>query len=312
MDDNLLGSGIKISQIANLDEYQAIIEDMICCVCMNVILNPVECTNCDTLICEDCLIIINIAGKKCVTSKCQGKMQKANKFVREILGNLQINCEYCKKTKILYKDFESHLDKVCPIYQESMREKLFNTIKKQDDTINKLQKELDSAKNIIPTADNTNIYANMSKEALRSALITFNLQVNQKMELYNSCVEGRLVDFKNLILVKKYPVLEEVSAHNYFWTPLHYAMHYGQTEIIKFMFEHLKKLGKLDAALRLESNDGRCPMLCLLRSNNLSVDKKKDIVTTILTMHNYALSNEAKKEAKNREMEGVLKKFKQI
>jgi hypothetical protein len=88
-------------------------------------------------------------------------------------------------------------------------------------------------------------------------------------------------------------------------------MHYGQTEVIKFIFEYLKKLGKLDGAMRLESNDGRCPVLCLLRSNNLSVDKKKEILTAVLNIYNFPLSAEAKKEAKNRDMDSLLKKFKQ-
>ena len=152
----------------------------------------------------------------------------------------------------------------------------------------------------------------MNKDSLRNSLITFNLSVTQKMEMYNACVEGRLTEFKNLVQISKYPVLEEVSAHNYYWTPLHYAMHYGQVEIIKFIFEHLRKQGKLDAAMRLESNDGRCPILCLLRSNNLNIDKKKEILNTVLSLHNFSMSPEAKKEAKNRDMENLLKKFKQI
>jgi hypothetical protein len=310
--EELLGSGIKINQISNYINYQEITGSMLCCVCMNVVLNPVECTLCETILCEDCLVIIQIAGKKCPTNKCEGKIEKANKFVREVLSNLLINCEYCRQQKILYKDFSNHLDKVCSVYKASTREKLFKSIKEKDEKINELQKEFDSLKSKtslnVPTED----YSGYSKDSLRSALLTFNLNVNQKMELYNTCVEGKITEFKNLVMLKKYPILEEVSAHNYFWTPLHYAMHYGQLEIIKFIFEYLRKQNKLEAAMKLESNDGRCPILCLLRSNNLNLDKKKELLNHILAMQNFQLSPDAKKEAKNRDMESILKKYKQI
>jgi hypothetical protein len=310
--EELLGSGIKINQISNYSSYMEILESMLCCVCMNVVLNPVECTLCETIICEDCLVIIQIAGKNCVTSKCNGKIEKANKFVREVLSNLLINCEYCHQQKILYKDFSNHLDKLCSVYKASTREKLFKGIKERDEKINEIQKELDSLRVTNNSTVTGEDFSGYSKDSLRSALLSFNLSVSQKMELYNTCVEGKLNDFRNLVLVKKYPMLEEVSAHNYFWTPLHYAMHYGQLEIIKFIFEQLKKQNKLDAALRLESNDGRCPILCLLRSNNLNLDKKKELLNGILSMHNFPLSAEAKKEAKNRDMESILKKYKQV
>jgi hypothetical protein len=310
--EELLGSGIKIGQISNYSSYKEILGSMLCCVCMNIVLNPVECTLCETIICEDCLVIIQIAGKKCVTNKCTSKIEKANKFVREVLSNLLINCEYCNQQKILYKDFSNHLDKLCSVYKASTREKLFKGIKERDEKINELQKEMDTLKTTSQSTFGGEDYSGYSKDSLRAALLTFNLSVSQKMELYNTCVEGKLNEFKNLVVTKKYPMLEEVSAHNYFWTPLHYAMHYGQMDIIKFIFDQLKKQNKLDAALRLESNDGRCPILCLLRSNNLNLDKKKELLTNILTMHNFPLSTEAKKEAKNRDMESILKKFKQV
>jgi len=119
-----------------------------------------------------------------------------------------------------------------------------------------------------------------------------------------------LKNSKNLVVSKKYPMLEEVSAHNYYWTPLHYAMHYGQIEIIKFLIEQLKGKGIIESAMKLESNDGRCPLLCLLRSNSINVDKKKEILTKFLQLYpNTFLSNDVRKEARSRDMDGILKKF---
>jgi len=153
-------------------------------------------------------------------------------------------------------------------------------------------------------------YTHLSKEELRTSLLSFSLPINQKMELYNVCVEGKVEEFKNLILNKRFPMLEEVSAHNYYWTPLHYAMHYGQYEIVRFLVEQIKRKGFFESAMRLESNDGRCPILCLLRSNSLDINRKKEMLIRFLTDYpGVNISNEVKKEVKARDLENSIKKF---
>ena len=311
MEDSPSG-GIKIQQIENYTQYEAIIKDMKCCICLDVVCKPMECTFCETIICEDCLQILTIAGAKCMTPKCQGKLQKANKFVREILSNLRIKCVWCSKGGLSYPEYIAHLDK-CETYQSREKVKLLKSIKEKDDKAIELVKEVETLKssiNMMQTSIKKDPYIHLSKEALRNTLLNFNLAVPNKMELYNTCVEGRLDDFKNLILNKKYSVLEEVSAHNYFWTPFHYAMHYGQWDIIKFICEHLKSASKFEAAFRLESNDGRCPLLCLLRSNHLNIEKKTEIFNKFLTNYPYIqFSNDVKKEIKARGLENVVKKY---
>jgi uncharacterized membrane protein len=312
--EELVTGGIKLEAIENYHQYESIIRDMLCCVCLNVVCKPVECVICSTLICDDCFQILLIAGKKCMTPNCKGNLRKANKFVREILSNLRISCIYCYKEGLSYPDYISHLDKCTP-YQASEQFKLLKTIKEKEEKINELNKEVENSKKTTLNLNNLSIrtkdpYAHLSKEALRNQLITFNLPVNQKMELYNACVEGRIEDFKNFVLNKNFPILEEVSAHNYFWTPFHYAMHYGQWEVIKFICEYLKKFNIFESALRLESNDNRCPLLCLLRSNSLNLDKKTAIFSNFLSVYPYVpLSNDVRKEIKSRGLENIVKKY---
>lgn len=311
--EDLLGGGIKISQINNYNMYKDVIANMICCVCLHVVCRPVECKLCETVICEDCQQIILIAGKKCVTHNCNGDFRKANKFVREMLSNLVINCEFCGKKQILYKDHATHLEN-CDGYLSSVRHQLFRSVREKDDKVIELQKnllkEVEALNKSKNTVKYTDPYLQLNKEALRKALMTFNLSVGDKMELYNSCVEGRLNDFKHLVQVKKFNVLEEVSAHSYYWTPLHYAMHYGQWDLIKFICDHLKNSNQFDGAMRLESNDNRCPLLCLLRSNNLTLDKKKDFLTKFLTSYpTTVISPDVKKEIKARDLESIVKKY---
>ena len=193
-------------------------------------------------------------------------------------------------------------------------EELTKVVKEKETKIDELTAELENLKingskyksSFGDTPYNKDV---MTKEQLRSNLMTFSLPVNQKMELYNAAVEGRLADFQNMVLNKKYPVLEEVSAHNYFWTPLHYAMHYGQSDIIFFILEQIKTSGVLDLSMRLQSDDGRCPILCLLRSNSLSLEKKKDIMERLLSKYQFDISADVKKEMRNRDMESILRKY---
>ena len=80
--------------------------------------------------------------------------------------------------------------------------KLIRDINEWEEEIKKLTKEVETA------TKNSNV--NMTPDELRRQLVTTNLSVTGKMELYNACVSGKLTDFRNLILNKQYPILEEI------------------------------------------------------------------------------------------------------
>ena len=92
--------------------------------------------------------------------------------------------------------------------------------------------------------------------------------------------------FKSLITgsggKKNYPIFEELSQKQFYWTALHYAMHYGCWDIIKFIFEFLYPLNLVNIALDLKTRDLRCPLLCLLQSNSITREKKKEIFEKII------------------------------
>lgn len=154
----------------------------------------------------------------------------------------------------------------------------------------------------------SNFHLNLSEEEIRRRLLTYSLPLNQKMELYNAAVEGNLELFKNLITVKKYSIFEEVSQHTFLWTSFHYAMHYGKKEIILFCFEFIDKtLNCLNNAVRLTSKDGRCPLLCLLRSNALDSNEKMELLKQIFTRHkNLIVTNNALIEIKQRKFDSII------
>ena len=128
------------------------------------------------------------------------------------------------------------------------------------------------------------------------------------MILYQAAVKGELNDFKKLIS-RGYPMLEEVSAANFYWTPLHYAMHYGKMDIAFYILEILKEQGKYRMALQLESNDNRTPVLCLLKSNALSISDKREYFTKLVQRYEIYPDERTIREIKNRNLEDIYKRF---
>ena len=133
------------------------------------------------------------------------------------------------------------------------------------------------------------------------------LTTNEKKKFYNSAINGNLEEFRSYIYGtgtsgKPYSIFEEVSAPGYKWTVFHYAMHYGKWEIIKFIIEHLISLNLLEKALEMKTKDNRCPILCLLKSNALTNEKKRLIFSDISEHFQIPINNEVAEELDKRNM----------
>ena len=128
------------------------------------------------------------------------------------------------------------------------------------------------------------------------------------MLLYQTAVKGDLNEFKKLIS-KGYPLLEEVSAVTFYWTPLHYAMHYGKMEIAFYIMDALREKGLYNKAMALESNDKRTPVLCLLKSNALSSRNKEECFTRLVQRYPIKANEHVLKEIRNRNLEDIYKKY---
>ena len=87
-------------------------------------------------------------------------------------------------------------------------------------------------------------------------------------------------------------------------------MHYAKWNIIKFIIEYLEQQNKIEIAFRLKSKDGRCPLLCLLKSNALKPDVKRDTFNKIITNFTIPVSDEVKKELNNRNLGDLIEKIK--
>ena len=69
------------------------------------------------------------------------------------------------------------------------------------------------------------------------------------------------------------------------------------------------KTNKLEVGFRLKSKDGRCPLLCLLKSNALKPDVKRDTFDKIITTFTIPVSEEVIKELRNRKYNELIPKI---
>jgi hypothetical protein len=298
--------GIDKKFISNYDDYKLLLDEMICPICLKVLLDPIECNKCQAIICENCYFILKSADKNCFNEGCKGTYIKANKFVREILSNLNIKCYGCNQDNIKYTEYLDHI-KSCEGYLSNPILKKLSLINQKSEEIVKLKKEKEE---LMKEARKKNM---ISDQELRNRYLTNKLQTTDKMNFYQSVIDGNLEAYKKYIYGTyghAYNIFEEVSAPGYGWTTFHYAMHYAKWNIIKFIIEYLESQNKLEIGFRLKSKDGRCPLLCLLKSNALKADVKRDTFNKIISNFTIPVSDEVKKELNNRGLGDLISKIK--
>ena len=298
--------GINEEFIENIGEFpENVLQSLECCICIELVKEPVECKGCQSIYCKECWEQLKIAGKGCVM-RCTKPVEKANKFLIEILKKLKFKCPICEEGGLSYPKFLLHYD-CCVIAQKyGTIEELTKLEKEKDEEIEKLKQD------IVKIKSNTFVMEaeiKFDQYEIRKELITNNLDVNSKMILYQTAVKGDVNEFRKLIN-KGYSMLEEVSAKNFFWTPLHYAMHYGKMEIAFYIMEELKKKGLYNKAMSLESNDKRTPVLCLLKSNALSSGNIADCFRRLVERYPIIVNEQVLKEIRNRNLEEIYKKNK--
>jgi hypothetical protein len=138
--------------------------------------------------------------------------------------------------------------------------------------------------------------------------------VNDIKKYYNnkirkSIIDDNLEEFKGILEGKygeKFNIFEDVSKDKSKWTALHVAMNYGKWKIIKYIMEYLKKNNLIDFGFELKTDDGRCPLLSLLKSPAIIIFKKKSIFEEILTKYAVPVSEEVKNELKNQGIDDLI------
>ena len=123
MEKKLVNNSIKTDQIMNQDIFSTLLDDLICLVCLNIPLEPLQCSTCDMVICKDCLEILYLSEMNCLSPECQKSKtnskvlySKATKYLKEILSKLKIKCCFCNSEEVCFEKYQSHLE-LCLDYQ---------------------------------------------------------------------------------------------------------------------------------------------------------------------------------------------------
>jgi len=221
------GSGIDEKLVEISGDFQDLVKSFVCCICLDIVKFPMQCEKCESLYCGECWDILKTAGKPCVYNCPASCIKNTRKFVLELLKHLSLRCNMCGVKGIDYHMYVKHIEGCSLNSKFSNREEIQNEIKDKDKRIEILKHELKSLKDrqlekqkdheelLKSQSQFSNQKADPEKQKLRDELITHNLSSNQKMDLYKAVLEGRVLDFKNLITQKNYPILEEISAANY-------------------------------------------------------------------------------------------------
>ena len=61
--------------------------------------------------------------------------------------------------------------------------------------------------------------------------------------------------------------------------------------------------------MNMKTNDNRCPLLCLLKSNAIKPEKKRDVFNKIITNYNVPVNDAVIKELEKRGMTDLIKKI---
>lgn len=297
-------SGITEDYIENYGEFsENILMSLECPICACIVNNPYECRQCQTIYCQECWKQLQISNKGCVMRCKNPVVEKANKFVYGLLNKFLLKCPLCKEGGLSYQKFLLHYACCIIAAKYGTIEELTKLEKEKDEEKNNLIRDIEKLK-----SNSYKLETEFNQDELRKELITNKLDVNSKMILYQAAVKGDLNEFKRLIS-KGFPILEEVSASKYYWTPLHYAMHYGKMEIAFYILNILKDQGKYRMAMALESNDNRTPVLCLLKSNALSLSDKREYFRQLVQNFQIFCDDRTYKEIKNRNLEEIFKQY---
>ena len=256
--------------------------------------------------------IKNIKGRiKEFIEKIKGFEIILNKILKNVKLFYDIIYQICKNynsNRINYKNLKN----IYEIFNNMTILKDLNNIINNNNIVNNFENLYKIYNQII---NNENLHTikreeYLTDQELRERYISKELDNKEKYKFHEFIFKGDLEGFKECLegkYGKKYNIFEEISKEGYYWTPLHYAMQYGKWNIIKLIIEYLKTKNLIKVGFKLKSKDNICPLLCLLKSNDIKKkEEKRDIFEKILIKFNIPVSDEVKRELKNQGFEDLL------
>ena len=134
--------GIKIELIINKEEVQDLLDMVICCVCLDLVKNPLECNFCEGLYCKECWDTMKVFKNKCAFG-CTSEIKPVGKYFREkVLSKIKLRCEICNATELEYNLYLKHIS-VCKQHSKFViKAQLDEMIKEKEKRLQELKDEL--------------------------------------------------------------------------------------------------------------------------------------------------------------------------
>ena len=222
-----------------------------------------------------------------------------NNINYNIIQNFNYNNEFIKGNSYIFKDIQK-------LVEDYTYKEFIPTIFKMYDEINGIN-------------ESDFIYNNIQNDEIETKTkqnekltIVNKLNEAEKMSFYHSVMDNNLGEFKAYLsgdFGKKYDIFEELSVKGLGWTAIHYSMHHGKWDIINYIIDYLKSKNQLESAFRMKTKDGRCPILCLLRSSDLKVKEKKYFFEKIMHKYPFPISLDVMEELRKRNFDDLISKF---
>ena len=134
-------------KVTNKDQFALVESFATCVVCMGVLVEPVECSNCGSCVCSRCYEKWKKEKntKDCIY-KCKNITMKESKVMKKILGGIKFKCENECGQEISYSDLKDHYLRTCP--KLDYKQRLMNLLKKEDVYADKIKEMNVILKNI--------------------------------------------------------------------------------------------------------------------------------------------------------------------
>ena len=114
-DDEKEINGIPVSRVINLDKYENLLQILKCKICLNILLNPYDCSKCGNTFCYSCINKLKESNKKCPFGCTDYEIMPSSFAIKKFLNQLQFQClnkeNGCNEI-ISYNNIEQH-DKNC-------------------------------------------------------------------------------------------------------------------------------------------------------------------------------------------------------
>ena len=129
-DEQKESSGISISRVIDLDKYENLLQILKCKICLNILLNPYDCSKCGNSFCFSCINKLKESDTKCPFGCTDYEIMPSSFAIKKFLNQLHFSClnkeNGCNEI-ISYNNIEQHdknceyINSICPNNQCGMK-----------------------------------------------------------------------------------------------------------------------------------------------------------------------------------------------